>query len=464
MRAKVPAFAMCLLTAMQLHAASIQFNEQFVPYGVDLVRARAIWPLTRGENINVVVMDTGIDYRHFDVMPAYAGGVDIIYGSSDPGDTSSHGTGIAGVIAAADNAFGTVGVAPSARLWSVKTMNMDADPRPIKVPNTTVAGFEWVIEKKHEIGGHWIVNCSFAAGNRIPEEEAVIERAIADDILVIAGAGNANRGMDPHLVVYPAGFEGVLGVGAVDRNKNIAWFSLRGPHVSVVAPGVNVLSEMVRDQGEASIVTTDDGYFVGAGITGRYVTSGEVSGTLVDCGSGGRNECPKRQPGFIAFVRSSPALSMNAQANNVIDSGAAAVVFEAERDATPSGTLVDDGDPDSLTRRWPIAIELYFDDAEELLARSGRTVRLEHSYGDYTAWGGTSFATPHVAGVAALLWSLKPSATAADIRNAITATAIDLGPPGRDDTFGYGLVDALAAAQILAPERFNATRRRSARP
>ena len=65
-------------------------------------------------------------------------------------------------------------------------------------------------------------------------------------------------------------------------------------------------------------------------------------------------------------------------------------------------------------------------------------------------WGfysmmGTSMASPHVAGVAALIKSLHPNWGPDEIRQALTDTAVDLGEPGRDDAYGHGLVDAAAA-------------------
>jgi serine protease len=60
----------------------------------------------------------------------------------------------------------------------------------------------------------------------------------------------------------------------------------------------------------------------------------------------------------------------------------------------------------------------------------------------YERWSGTSMAAPHVSAVAALVWSCHPSRTAAEIRAALTSTARDLGEPGRDDAYGFGLVQA----------------------
>jgi subtilisin family serine protease len=63
----------------------------------------------------------------------------------------------------------------------------------------------------------------------------------------------------------------------------------------------------------------------------------------------------------------------------------------------------------------------------------------------YAYFNGTSMATPHVAGVAALVWSYFPSCTGAQIRATLGKSAQDLGPVGRDTKFGFGLVQARAA-------------------
>ncbi len=62
-----------------------------------------------------------------------------------------------------------------------------------------------------------------------------------------------------------------------------------------------------------------------------------------------------------------------------------------------------------------------------------------------TRFPGTSAAAPHVAGIAALLQQQTPGATPAQLRDLLTANSVDLGASGRDDIFGFGRVDALAA-------------------
>jgi serine protease len=69
----------------------------------------------------------------------------------------------------------------------------------------------------------------------------------------------------------------------------------------------------------------------------------------------------------------------------------------------------------------------------------------------YYFFDGTSMATPHVSGVAALLLAKDSSLTPNQIRNALESTAEDLGASGRDDFYGWGLIDAYAALQSVVP-------------
>jgi len=68
----------------------------------------------------------------------------------------------------------------------------------------------------------------------------------------------------------------------------------------------------------------------------------------------------------------------------------------------------------------------------------------------YAFYDGTSMATPHVAGVAALVWSHFPHCTASQIRNSLDLHAQDLGVAGRDVHFGFGLVQAKATFDAIS--------------
>ena len=88
-------------------------------------------------------------------------------------------------------------------------------------------------------------------------------------------------------------------------------------------------------------------------------------------------------------------------------------------------------------------------DGQILLSASGQAT-VTTLQGDYAYFDGTSMATPHVAGVAALVWSLNEDCSNQEIRNALTSTAEDLGAVGRDNAYGFGLVRAKQANLFLA--------------
>jgi subtilisin family serine protease len=125
--------------------------------------------------------------------------------------------------------------------------------------------------------------------------------------------------------------------------------------------------------------------------------------------------------------------------------GSAAVIYNNEPGAL-LGTLGEEGD-------WITAIGISQEDGQAALTLLGQEATVQNAApvpgSSYEAWGGTSMATPHVAGVAALLWSANPYWTNVQIRDAMDATALDLGEPGRDIAYGFGLVQADSALQYL---------------
>src|SRR5205807_1036294 len=94
------------------------------------------------------------------------------------------------------------------------------------------------------------------------------------------------------------------------------------------------------------------------------------------------------------------------------------------------------------------ALSLTREDGLALKAGSPAAVRLYLSPNAlYTRLSGTSMASPHVAGVAALVLSVRPDLDPAGVRKLLQQTATDLGATGRDDLYGDGLVNAAAAVQ-----------------
>ncbi|NOU52227.1 S8 family serine peptidase [Pseudoalteromonas sp. JBTF-M23] len=83
------------------------------------------------------------------------------------------------------------------------------------------------------------------------------------------------------------------------------------------------------------------------------------------------------------------------------------------------------------------------------VAAPGVKVNSTTKNGEYGNMSGTSMATPHVSGAAALLWGYFPNCTNQQIRQALQVTALDKGPVGRDNEYGFGVIQVLAAKQYL---------------
>src|SRR4051794_17554082 len=226
-------------------ADSVTPGQQTTPYGINDVSAPAVWPVTRGKSlangpaIHVAIIDTGIDYNDAELSGAFKGGFNFVNRTGDPLDDNGHGTHVAGIIAAANNGAGVVGVASDVDIYSLKVLDICGSGR----TNDIIQAVQWVVDKKKEIGGNWIINLSLGSDSRSTSEEAQFKAAADAGVLVVAASGNSYP--DSTGLAFPAGYSTVLSVGAVDSTNTVATFSQRGAYLKVVAPGFNVLSTFV---------------------------------------------------------------------------------------------------------------------------------------------------------------------------------------------------------------------------
>ncbi len=103
----------------------------------------------------------------------------------------------------------------------------------------------------------------------------------------------------------------------------------------------------------------------------------------------------------------------------------------------------------TFSSRGPSACDTTF--MKPNVSAPGVSVRSTYANGNFGTLSGTSMAAPHVAGAVALLRHAFPNSTVEQIKLALMATARDLGTPGRDNQFGAGLIDVMAAAEHLSP-------------
>jgi subtilisin len=208
-----------------------------VPWGVDRIKAPLAWDITKGKGIKVAVCDTGIDYTHPDLKPNYKGGISFVPTESDPKDFNRHGTHVSGTIGGAINDSGVIGVAPSAYLYAVKVLasNGSGDW------SMLIAGIEWCISN-----GMHVLNMSLGAPEGAPSAlEAMCNLAWSRGLILVAAAGNSNPTLpNPG---FPARYNSVIAVSAIDSANTIAPFSCRGAKIELCAPGVNILSTVPGD-------------------------------------------------------------------------------------------------------------------------------------------------------------------------------------------------------------------------
>ncbi|WZX99579.1 S8 family serine peptidase [Bacillus sp. FSL W7-1360] len=201
-------------------------SSQTVPDNIEQVKAPVAHQrgLT-GAGVKVAVLDTGIA-PHPDLH--IAGGVSFVSGE-DYEDENGHGTHVAGTIAALDNGIGVVGVAPEADLYAVNVLGKEG----AALTSVVIEGIEWAIENDMDV-----VNLSLGGGAPSQALEETVDAAREKGILVVAASGNAGTSS----IDYPARYESVIAVGSVDSDNKRDATSQYGDGLSLVAPGVDVLS------------------------------------------------------------------------------------------------------------------------------------------------------------------------------------------------------------------------------
>ena len=323
-----------------------------------LINLPQSWDVTTGSNTVVVaVIDTGVLMNHPDLKnrltsdgydfisdPAWAldgNGIDPDPddpGDGGPGGSSFHGTHVAGIIAAeTDNDTGVAGVTWSTRILPLRALGQGGGTdfdilQAVRYAAGLVNDSGTLPAQRADI-----INLSLGGSSFSPITQELFTEVRGEGIIVVAAAGNSAA----NTLFYPAAYDGVLSVSAVDIQKDLARYSNFGTTIDLAAPG-----------GDNTADINVDGF---------------PDGVLSTCGID--------PTGVIEFV--------------------------------------------------------------------------------YCFFQGTSMAAPHVAGVVALMKAIYPALTPEELDILLANGLIteDLGPVGRDDQFGHGLIDAfgaLVAAQNLA--------------
>jgi len=405
-------------------------SPQTIPYGITMVNAPVVWPRTKGAGVRVAVMDTGISMYHPDrgnVVGSVSFATDQNSVVIPVEDFHSHGTHTSGTIAAADNDIGVVGVAPQADLLIAKVMDNTGNGQ----DSWLISGIEWAVSNNAKV-----ISMSLGGPDYSLALDTACSNALAAGTLLVAAAGNDNS-IAPS---YPAALPSVISVAAVDQSKNKASFSNYGPTIALAAPGVSVYSTVPVGSTTIADAVWSSTSHQANGVAGS--APGSVSGQICNCGladdSNSQNTCPDNVAGNIAHIRRG-IITFAAKVAHAQSKGAIGVIISNNVSGNFNGTLSDS------TPLVVASVSQADGDALQILAQSyiSGTVSVSDTYGYKN---GTSMSCPHVAGVAALLFSAAHyNITPQEVSDILFDSAQDLGLPGRDDIFGYGLVDAYAA-------------------
>ena len=394
-----------------------------------------------GRGVKLCAADTGIDAKHPDIAPRYRGGVDTRDddGNPDVGAHPSegfHGTMVAGVLAAALDGRGVRGVAYEAELYHARVLGSENG-----FASDIMAGVRHLVESN----GCRVVNLSLGH-DTFSQIEQDFYRDLVErhDVLIVAAAGN-QASSEPH---YPAAYQGVVSVSALDAGLGLAGFSNTGNWVDLTGPGVDVLSAAPRGSGREGYVLLGKAKLGATPMTYSGLTGGTMRSRLVDCGTGNTpEEFPRAVRGSIALMRRGDALFAT-KVENAMAAGAVGAIVYNNAEGGFAGTL--GAERNGWGKPWIPTVGISLADGERLAAAGD--VKLVADATDWAQASGTSFASPYVAGVAALVRAVAPHLSAAEVVDILAETAQDVGDGGRDPQFGWGLVDA-EAATLLAAER-----------
>ena len=198
-------------------------------WGLAQLGVDKLWKKTRGKGVRVAILDTGADLDHPDLKANIVAAKDFTGSRHGAQDVNVHGTHCAGIVAAADNGKGTIGVAPQAELLIAKVLGDQGTGSTRSIKN----GIRWAIEHKADV-----ISMSLGSPQRNASMLSVLQQA-SRKAIVICAAGNDGRADS---VNWPARDTCNIAVASFNKHGQISRYSSRGPEVDIAAPGEEILS------------------------------------------------------------------------------------------------------------------------------------------------------------------------------------------------------------------------------
>jgi len=440
------------------------------------VSAEQAWDVNTGDPETIVaVVDTGVDATHPDLAAnVVPGGWDFIDNDSDPSDLDGHGTHVAGTIGAVgDNGIGVAGVAWNVGLLPVRVLDEHGNGTDVGIAH----GFAYAAA-----AGARIVNASLGGEGASPVIDAAIADAPQTLFVVAAGNGGGDGVGDDNdaTPIFPCNSPepNVICVAATDNRDELAGFSNFGAtSVDLAAPGVDVRSTAAagvdRELFFEGFEEDLDGRWQRGGNAGDFESAWDRVAAPVASGDWSIADSPAGdyEPDIHAWI-DSPAIDLTGGSDcrlalsrrldvapgdffvvDVTDDG-----FGEYQSFSQSGSFDWDGflgdisDYDGAAE-FQLGLRIYGDgdgDVGDGAYVDDVSVVCIGSAPGYDFLSGTSMATPHVSGVAALVLAEVPDAPVAQLRDAIL-DGVDADAALTGVVATGGRLNAAAAVNAVPP-------------
>src|SRR2546427_2439118 len=206
-------------------------------WGPQKINAPGAWDVTTGSaNSVVTVVDTGVSSTNPEFSGKLLTGTNCVSPGGVTDDDNGHGTHVAGIAAAiGDNGTGIAGIAWAASILPIKVLDASGSGTNADVACGIQAGADFAASNP---GMRVVENLSLGGPAYSQLMKDAVDYALQSNVLVVAAAGNDGKAT----VLFPAGYPGVMAVGATTPANERATFSTYGSHLSVVAPGVDIYS------------------------------------------------------------------------------------------------------------------------------------------------------------------------------------------------------------------------------
>jgi len=228
------------------------------------LRAEEAWKIATGKGVIVSIMDGGSDSSHPDLSGQYADGFDSYHATLIPANTSvpygDHGTHVSGIVAAKNDGKGITGLSPEASLM-VAPVFVPGFVGDFYVANNVI----WSVDN-----GAKILQNSWGGPGYSDTLKLGFDYALTNNAIVVVSTGNTHINENWG---SPNSLPGIIGVGASDVNGKVSKFSSRGDSVSVVAPGVQILSTIPVGSPDVSTLYGPYAYWDGTSMASPYVSA-----------------------------------------------------------------------------------------------------------------------------------------------------------------------------------------------